>query len=63
MLVADNLSTGFPWAVAGAAHLEVGDVGDAAFVGSLLRRNVIDTIICHQLEASCWNESNYGVLG
>jgi UDP-glucose 4-epimerase len=45
VLVADNLSTGFPWAVAGAARLEVGDVGDAAFVGSLLRRNAIDTII------------------
>ena len=45
VLVADNLSTGFPWAVADAARLEVGDVGDAAFVGSLLRRNVIDTII------------------
>jgi UDP-glucose 4-epimerase len=44
VLVLDNLSTGFPWAVAGAAHLIVGDVGDAQLIRSLLQRDV-DAII------------------
>lgn len=45
VLVLDNLSTGFRWAVpTGAAFVE-GNVGDAELVGRLLRDNPIDAIL------------------
>lgn len=45
VLVLDNLSTGFQWAVPDGAPLIVGDVGDQALVRRLLKRNAIDAII------------------
>ena len=45
MVVLDNLSTGFRWAVAPQATLIEGDFGDAALVGDLLARYEVDAII------------------
>ncbi len=45
VVVADRLSTGFDWAVAPEAALEVGDIGDPAFVGALFARHKIEAII------------------
>ncbi len=40
VVVLDRLSTGFEWAVPREAELVVGDVGDEALVGTLLRVSV-----------------------
>ena len=45
VVVVDNLSTGFRWAVPAAAELVVGDVGDDELVRSVLKRHGIDAII------------------
>ena len=45
VLVLDNLSTGFRWAVADDAKFVEGDVGDHNLVRRLLLRNSIDAII------------------
>ena len=45
VVVVDNLSTGFRWAVPTAAELVVGDVGDDELVRSVLKRHGIDAII------------------
>jgi UDP-glucose 4-epimerase len=45
VLVLDNLSTGFQWAVPDGAPLIVGDVGDQALGRRLLKRNATDAII------------------
>jgi UDP-glucose 4-epimerase len=45
VIVLDNLSTGFRWAVPRDAQLVVGDIGDAELVRGLLSRNKIDAII------------------
>jgi UDP-glucose 4-epimerase len=45
VLVLDNLSTGFRWAVPDQAEFVEGDVGDQRLVGRLLSGNRIDTII------------------
>jgi UDP-glucose 4-epimerase len=45
VIVLDNLSTGFDWAVAKPAHLIVGDVGDEYLVRLILQRHAIDTIV------------------
>jgi len=44
VVVLDNLSTGFAWAVPPAAKLVVGDVGDAALVERLINENEIDAV-------------------
>lgn len=44
VVVLDDLSTGFRWAVPEAAKLIVGDVGDAALVDAILARHEIDAI-------------------
>jgi UDP-glucose 4-epimerase len=44
VIVLDDLSTGFRQAV-GHSQLVVGNVGDAAFVGKLLREHAIDTVV------------------
>ncbi|THD42609.1 MAG: UDP-glucose 4-epimerase GalE [Bradyrhizobium sp.] len=44
VLVLDNLSTGFAWAVQPPAELVVGDFGDAALVGRLIRERGVDAI-------------------
>jgi UDP-glucose 4-epimerase len=44
-VVLDNLSAGFPWAVAEGVPLIVGDSGDQALVGRLIRDHGIDAII------------------
>src|SRR6516165_6478191 len=45
VVVIDNLSTGFDWAVRPGAELVVGDIGDLAFVRSVLKRAKVDAII------------------
>ena len=45
VVVLDNLSTGFDWAVAEPARLVEGDVGDEALVGALLRDFSVDAVI------------------
>ena len=45
VVVLDNLSTGFEWAVARPAELVVGDVGDVELVDRLLKERGIDAII------------------
>lgn len=44
VVVLDNLSTGFRWAVPEAAKLIVGDFGDAALVDEILAEHAIDAI-------------------
>ena len=45
VVVLDNLSTGFDWAVPQEAKLVVGDIGDGALVGSIVRDHAVDAII------------------
>ena len=45
VVVLDNLSTGFRWAVPAAAKLVVGDAGDEALLRTLLKSNGIESII------------------
>ena len=45
VVVLDNLSAGFPWAVAEGVPLIVGDSGDQALVASLIRQHRIEAII------------------
>ena len=45
VVVADRLSTGFNWAVAPEATLEVGDIGDMAFLDQLLAKHDIEAVI------------------
>jgi len=45
VVVLDNLSTGFEWAVAPKARLVVGDVGDRELVRRLIRDRKIDAIL------------------
>jgi UDP-glucose 4-epimerase len=45
VVVLDNLSTGFRWAVPPAAELIVGDVGDEELVRSILRTHNVQAII------------------
>jgi UDP-glucose 4-epimerase len=45
VLVIDNLSTGFRWAVPSEAKFVEGDVGDQNLVRRLLLRNKVDAII------------------
>ncbi len=44
VVVLDNLSTGFAWAVPPAAKLVVGDIGDAALVAKIIKENDIEAI-------------------
>lgn len=45
VVVLDNLSTGFKWAVAPAAELVVGDIGDQTLVRSIVERHGVSSII------------------
>lgn len=45
VVVLDNLSTGFRWAVAPPARLVVGDIGDEALVKLLIQQHQIEAII------------------
>jgi len=45
VVVLDNLSTGFDWAVAKAVPLVVGETGDQALVARLIREHGVDAII------------------
>src|SRR5271155_5574830 len=44
VVVLDNLSTGFAWAVPAGAKLIVGDTGDAGLVARLIKEHEIDAI-------------------
>ena len=45
VVVLDNLSTGFDWAVAPEARLVQGDSGDEALVGRLIKEHAVEAII------------------
>lgn len=45
VVVIDRLSTGFDWAVAGAAELVAGDIADQTLVEETIRRREVDSII------------------
>ena len=45
VVVLDNLSTGFEWAMPKAAELVVGDTGDQPLVASLIARHRVEAII------------------
>jgi UDP-glucose 4-epimerase len=45
VVVLDNLSTGFDWAVAAGAPLVIGGTGDQALVGKIIRDHDVDAII------------------
>jgi UDP-glucose 4-epimerase len=45
VVVLDNMSTGFDWAVAKGVPLIVGETGDQALVGRLIREHGVDAII------------------
>jgi UDP-glucose 4-epimerase len=45
VVVLDNLTTGFRWAVPAAAELVVGDIGDEALLRDTFRRHSIEAII------------------
>lgn len=45
VVVLDNLSTGFDWAVAKPAHLIVGDIGDECLLRLILQRHAIEAIV------------------
>ncbi len=45
VVVLDNLSTGFRWAVHPRAHFYQGDVGDTGLVGNLIRQYGIDSVV------------------
>ena len=45
VIVLDNLSTGFRWAVPSNATLVVGDIGDQELVRSIVRKHSVDAII------------------
>jgi UDP-glucose 4-epimerase len=45
VVVLDNLSTGFTWAIAPQAKLVEGDIGDEALVESLIKSHKIDAVV------------------
>jgi UDP-glucose 4-epimerase len=45
VVVLDNLTTGFQWAVPAAARLVVGDIGDERLVGDLIEKHDVTAII------------------
>lgn len=45
VVVVDNLTTGFKWAVSDKAKLVVGDVGDEALIGRLIKEHKVSAII------------------
>lgn len=45
VVVLDNLSTGFRWAVDPRAELVIGDIGDQALVRTIVRKHGVDAII------------------
>lgn len=45
VVVADDLSTGFDWAIQDAAALHIGDIGDAAFIDGILASHDVEAAI------------------
>lgn len=45
VVVLDNLTTGFDWAIPAAAQLIEGDVGDEAFVSQIIKDHDVDAIV------------------
>jgi UDP-glucose 4-epimerase len=45
VIVVDDLSTGFDWAVPRQAELVIGDIGDGALVDAVLERGEVDAVI------------------
>ena len=45
VIVRDNLSTGFDWAVAKDVPLTIGDTGDQNLVNQIIRQHKVDSII------------------
>jgi len=45
VVVVDNLSTGFRWAVPDRATLVVGDAGDVDLLAKIIKKHKVDAII------------------
>src|SRR5882724_8241116 len=45
IVVLDNLTTGFAWAIAPQAKLVEGDIGDEVLVGQIIKDHKIDAIV------------------
>ncbi len=45
VVVLDNLTTGFTWAIAPQAKLVEGDIGDEALVAKIIKENQIDAVV------------------
>ena len=45
VVVLDNLTTGFPWAIHPAARLVQGDIGDEAVVDAIMSENKIEAVV------------------
>ena len=44
VVVLDNLSTGFDWAIPKGVPLIIGDTGDQKLVGQIIREHTVDSI-------------------
>jgi UDP-glucose 4-epimerase len=53
IVVLDNLTTGFDWAVASEALLVIGDSGDQARVASLIAEHDVDALIHFAASIAC----------
>jgi UDP-glucose 4-epimerase len=64
VVVLDNLTTGFDWAVAKNASLVVGDAGDQPRVAALIAEHRVDAVIhfatCATTSTSQFNEGRGG---
>ena len=58
VLVLDDLSTGFRWAIPAEVQFVKGSVGDSELVGSLLRNNDIEAVIYFAGSVSFRNPSH-----
>lgn len=45
VVVIDNLSTGFPWAIHPSAHFHLGDISDEAFIDRIIEAHQVKSII------------------
>jgi UDP-glucose 4-epimerase len=53
VVVLDNLTTGFDWAVAPGASLLIGDTGDQSRVAELIAEHRVDAVIYFAPRSSC----------
>jgi nucleoside-diphosphate-sugar epimerase len=59
VVVLDNLSTSFDWAVAKGVPLIVGDTGDQNLVAQIIREHSVDSLVDNNREFFRPNRENY----